>query len=127
MCSWESFPTSSVRMEAEASIRHRQAAANAQYLSGDVIRPGAQKEHDRLGDLNWLGDPAKRDGPGQRLLHPLRLALEERRVGRTGADAIDVDAVTREFPRKRFGKRDQPALRRGINGFAGAADAPRIA
>src|SRR5262249_45059769 len=122
MCSWASFPTSSVRTEAGASIRHRQAAAYAQYLSRDVIRPGAQKEHDRLSDLDRLCDPAKRDGAGQRLLHPLRLAPEERRVGRTGAYAVDVDAVTGELARERFGERDQPPFRRGINGFAHAAD-----
>src|SRR4029077_13519045 len=93
--SFRSFPVE--REEAGASIRHRQAAADAQHLSCDVIRPAAQEKHHGLGDFNRPSDPAKRYGSSQRLLHPLGLALEEWGVSRSGGDAVNVDVVAREL------------------------------
>src|SRR5215204_738760 len=79
------------------SIDHRKTAADAQYLPGDVIRAPSEKEHDRLGDLLRLGDAAERDSPGQRLAHAFRLGLEQRRVGRARADAVDVYLMARHL------------------------------
>src|ERR1051325_2012117 len=109
------------------SVNHCQAAADAQHLAGDVIRTAAQKEHDRLGDFLGLRDATKWDHPGQGFAHALGLALEERRVGRTGADAIDVDAIARHLTRQRLGECDDAALRRSVDRLAHAADPAGIA
>src|SRR5437763_17133865 len=81
------------------SIHHRQSAADAQHLAGDVIRTATQKEHDGIGDLLGLRNAAERDRPGQGLAHALGLSLEKRRVGRARADAIDIDAIARHVTR----------------------------
>src|SRR5579883_2529151 len=106
---------------------HRQPAADAQDLTRDVIGAGAEKEQHRLRDLNRPGEAAERNGADQRLLHALRLALKQRRIGRAGAHAVDVDVVSRHFARQGFGKSDQTAFGGGIDGLAGAADAAGIA
>src|SRR5205814_4606129 len=85
-----------------SSIHHRQSAADAQHLAGDVIRTATQKEHDGFGDFLGLRNAAERDRPGQGFAHAFGLSLEERRVGRAGADAIDVDAIARHLTRQGF-------------------------
>src|SRR5271170_2685242 len=97
------------------SVGHCQPAADAQHLAGNVIRSSAQEKQYRLGDLDRLRNPAEWNGAGQGLLHPLRLALEQRGIGWAGANAVDVDAVTGELAGERFGKRDQPAFGGGID------------
>src|SRR3984893_17178884 len=113
---WTEYAAATIWRKCGGSPNHGQPAADAQHLTGNVIRAAAQKEHHRLGDFLGLGDPAKRDRPGQRLAHPLRLLLEQGRVGRAGADAVDVDVIARHLAGQRFGEGDQAALRRSVYG-----------
>src|SRR5579863_8396461 len=96
------------------SAHHRQSAAYAQDLTGDVIGALAEEKQHRLGDILGLGDAAEWNRPGQRFFHAVRLTLEQRRVGRTGANTIDVELVPRHLARQRFGEGNKPALSRGI-------------
>ena len=80
---------------------HRQAAAHAEDLAGDVIGVLRGEKADRRGLILWPRQTAKWDEPGHALdelgiLFYLR--LEEGRIGRPRRYDIDVDIVARILP-----------------------------
>ncbi len=109
------------------STSHGQAAADADHLSGDERRGVRREEQHGRGDLLRPRQAAKRDGFDQRLFQPLGLGVEQRRVGRARAHAVDRDLVPGHLPGQRLGQRDHPALGARVDGFPGAADAARVA
>src|SRR5262249_55249189 len=76
----------------------RYPAIDADYLAVDKAAMGTGEEGDGIGDLGRLGIAVERLLRG---VHPLRIELprrlEARRLRRTGADAIDADAVIEEL------------------------------
>ena len=56
-------------------------------------------------------DPAERDRPGERFLHAIGLALEQRRIGRARTDAIDAYPLCGVIDCKRLGQ----TYRRGLS------------
>src|SRR5690606_18806535 len=70
---------------------HRQAAVDADGLTGDERSVVGGEEHDRLGDLTGLGEAAHGDGSRQRVAEAAVVAAhrgEQRGVGGTGAHAV---------------------------------------
>src|SRR5205085_9120876 len=115
---------------APLTSRHREATGDGQRLAGDEAGiVGGEEDHGRshvVGDA----EPAPRDHALE-ALRELRallreLLLEERRVGRTGAHAVYVDAMARDLARHGLGERDEPALGRGVHGLARRADAAGV-
>ncbi|GAA4225630.1 hypothetical protein GCM10022254_07930 [Actinomadura meridiana] len=78
------------------------------------IKRVRQQEHDAVGDLLGLAEPAERQ-----FGHALAadLALHDRPahvgVGDAGRDAVGVDAALPELAGDRLGERDQPGLAEG--------------
>src|SRR5438094_6968872 len=101
---------------------HREAAADADGLAGDEGCLIRGEERDDVSHVVRLAEPPERDRPGEGLPQlRARERREQRRVGGTGADAVDPDLVACHLPGQRLGEGDDPALGRGVNGLAGRA------
>src|SRR6516165_7072421 len=83
---------SAIVMDCPSSSAHREAAADADGLTGDEGRLVRGEERDDIGDIGRLAEPPERDRPGQGLaqLRP-RERCEQRGIGRPGAHAVDPD------------------------------------
>src|SRR5208282_2680027 len=104
---------------------HGEAAADRQRLPGDVGGFVGGEEGDRGRDIGGLADPAQRDGARQPVPQLLAVGghlVEQRGVGRAGADAVHRNAVPGHLPGQRLPEGDDAALGGRVHRLARGAD-----
>ena len=98
-------------------------------LAGDVGGLVGREECHRGRDVGGLADPAQRDGAGQPVPQLLAVGghlVEQRGVGRAGADAVDRDAVPGHLPGQCLAEGDDAALGSRVHHLARGADAAGV-
>src|SRR5262245_89978 len=84
---------------------HREAAGDREGLAGDELGLVGRQEHHGAGHVLRPAEAAPRDrllqGVGEGGAARGELALEQRRLRRPGADAVDVDPVARHLAGQR--------------------------
>ena len=104
---------------------HRQAAGDTDRLPGDIARVIARQEGDHTRIIFGHTQALHRNGSLQTLLNFFthfridRNSGEQRRIGRSGANRVHANSVSRILPGQRLTESNHTALTRGINGFTG--------
>src|SRR5690606_1083053 len=113
-------------------------AVDAEDLAGDVTAGLGGEEHDRVGDVLGLAEPAQRIGALDALLALGRLLLSDAFLqlpqhlhahggaGGAGRYGVHVDVVPAHLLGDRFGEGDDPALGRGVVDLALLPDPRRV-
>src|SRR5271166_1608996 len=104
-----------------------QPAADAEHLPRYVVGARACEKQDRIRDLLRLGKASEWNSAQESFLQLFGSRLQHRRIGGSGADAIDVDRMARDFAGKGLGECNHPAFGGGISGLTRAPHAAGIA
>ncbi|SPA25471.1 hypothetical protein CBM2623_A100081 [Cupriavidus taiwanensis] len=111
---------------------HGQAARYTDDLAGDEVGVIAGKKANDPRNVRRLPKALERDGSLEAFIDLLAVLpfakerLEQRRVGRTGADDVDIDVVARAFACNGLAEGNDASFAGGVDRFTGRSDASGI-